>query len=60
MDIMAIAATSIAMHQSQLEQAVDIAVMRKAMDSQEAQAAELIKDLEQAVLPSSHKLDITV
>jgi len=60
MDVMAIGAMSIAMHQSQIQQAANLSVMRKAMDLQESQAASLIEGFEQANVapPSTHQLDI--
>ena len=61
MDVMAVGALSIAMHQTQLQQATDVLMMRKAMDLQETQATALIEDLQQAVpSPSGHQLDILV
>lgn len=47
MDVTAIAAASITMHQSQLQQAVSVTMMRKAMDLQESQAAAMIQSLQQ-------------
>ena len=62
MDVMSIAATSIAMHQSQLQQATDVALLRKAMDAQTAQAAALVEDMQQAIpstVPGS-RMDISI
>lgn len=59
MDVLAAGALSIAMHQTQLEQYANIAVMKKAMNLQESQAAALIEDLQQSVpFPGDHQLDI--
>ena len=49
MDVLAAGALSIAMHQTQLQQSANIAVMKKAMNLQESQAAALIEDLQQSV-----------
>lgn len=60
MDVMSIAAMSISMHQGQLQQSVDVALMRKVMDQQTAQAAALVEDIAQSVpstVPGS-RLDI--
>lgn len=59
MDVFSVGAMSIAMHQTQLQQAVNLSVMKKAMNLQETQAASLIEDLQEAVPPpSGHQLDI--
>ncbi len=58
MDISAIGAASITMSQSRLMQSVDVAMMRKVMDSQKTQAAALIEDLQQAVPEPGHQLNI--
>ena len=42
MDISAIAAVSIDMHLSQVQQAVDVSLLKNTMDSQESQAAALL------------------
>lgn len=61
MDVTAAAAASIAMHQSQLQQAASISVLQKVMDSQETQGAALIEELRQAVPPpAGQQLDIFV
>ena len=60
MVVTAIGAISIAMHQSQLQQAVDVTMARKVMDLQETQAAALIRDLQQASPAPGHQLDILV
>ena len=61
MDVTAAAAASIAMHQSQLQQAMSISVMKKVMDSQETQGAALIEELRQAAPPpAGQQLDIFV
>lgn len=52
MDTMSIAATSIAMHQTQLTNAINVSVMRKAMDMQTAQAAAIVEDIQQSVPPT--------
>ena len=57
MDPMAIAATSISMHQAQVKQAVGVSLMRKVMDQQEQQAAAIVENLQQAIpstVPGSH------
>lgn len=59
MDVLAAGALSIAMHQTQLEQYANIAVMKKAMNLQESQAAALIEDLQQSgPFPGDHQLDV--
>ena len=56
---MAIAAQSIAMHQTELMQAVNVALMREAMSLQESQVAELIQEIPQAApAPHAGQLDI--
>lgn len=54
MDLYGIAATSMAMSQAKLEQAVSTSVTKKAMDTQEAQAAALLKMLP----PTDHIIDV--
>ena len=57
MDPMSIAATSISMSQMQLQQSVGVSLMRKVMDQQEAQAAAIVEDIQQAIpstVPGSH------
>ena len=57
MDPMAIAATSISMHQAQVQQAVGVSLMRKVMDQQEQQAAAIVENLQKAIpstVPGSH------
>lgn len=59
MDALSVGAMSIAMHQSQLQQAVNLSVMKKVMNLQETEAAALIENLQEALPPSSgHQLDI--
>jgi hypothetical protein len=48
-NIMGIAAMSVNMSSSQLQQDVSVSVMKKAMNTQESQAAELIQTLQQTV-----------
>ncbi len=61
MDVMLAGAMSIAMSQSQVQQAANMSIMKKAMNLQESQAAALVENLEKSVPtppPSTHKLDI--
>lgn len=60
MDVMSVAAMSISMHQAQLQQAVDVSLMRKVMDQQTAQAAAIVEDIAQSVPPTvpGSRLDI--
>lgn len=58
--LMDIAALSMAMHQSELMQAVEISTMKKAMDGQEVQAQALLEMMNQIPPPSGHLLDVTV
>jgi len=54
---MSIAATSISMHQQQLQQAVGVSLMKEVMDRQTQQAAELVQTVQQAIpptVPGSH------
>lgn len=60
MDITAIAATSVAMHQAQLDQAVGVAVVKKAMDFEGDQAAQLIAQMTPPAPSFGHQLDVTV
>ena len=60
MDISSIAATSVNMYQSQTQQAVDVAVIKKVMDVQEAAAASLIETLKEPVPSFGNILDIKV
>ena len=48
-NIMGIAAMSVNMSSSKLQQDVSVSVMKKAMNTQESQAAELIQTLQQTV-----------
>lgn len=52
MDMMSIAATSVMMAQQQLQQSVDVSLMRKVMDQQQAQAAAIVEDIQQSVPPT--------
>lgn len=52
-----IAAASMAISQTQLQQAVTLSVTKKAMDTQEAQATAL---LEMLPPPSEHLIDVRV
>ena len=57
MDVMSIAASSIVMHQEQVQEAVGVSLMRKVMDQQEMQAAALVENIQQAIpstVPGSH------
>ncbi len=57
MDLMSVAATSISMHQQQLQQAVGVSLMKDVMDRQTQQAAELVQTVQQAIpptVPGSH------
>jgi len=60
MDVSSIAAISVLMHQSQTQQSVDIAMIKKTMDVQEAAAANLIETLLEPVPSFGRKLDIKV
>ena len=56
-----IAAASVYMHQGRIRQSVDIAVTKKAMDTQEAAALKLLESFAEMVPPSDgHVLDIKV
>ena len=57
---MDIAALSIAMSQSRVQQAANISVMKKAMDAQEVEAAQLIETMQAAAPASEHIIDIRV
>lgn len=59
MDIDAIAAASIELHLGQTQQAVDVALLKKAMDAQQDQAAQLLETVRQPV-SFGHKLDVRV
>ncbi len=52
--MMSIAATGVAMAQTQLEQAASISIMRKSMDATEQQAAQLLEMLP----PSNNLIDV--
>ena len=56
----AIAATSVISNQSRLQQSVDIAVTKMAMDAQEAAAVDLIESLKESTPAFGYKLDIRV
>ncbi|MBC6678350.1 YjfB family protein [Zhenpiania hominis] len=60
MGIDGIAAASISLSTASLLNQTSLSVVKKAMDSQEQQAAQLIQQLEQAVPapPSNHIIDI--
>lgn len=60
MDVSSIAAISVLMHQNQVQQSVDIAMINKAMDVQEAAAANLIETLLEPIPSFGYKLDIKV
>ncbi len=62
MDVMSVAATSIAMHQSQLQQSVEVSLLRKVMDQQQSQAAAIVEDIQQSIpstIPGS-RMDISI
>jgi len=63
-NIMAIAAVGTSMSASQLQQDVSISVLKKAMNAQQSQAAELIQTMTQTVqappADPSRQLDILV
>lgn len=59
MDIMAIAAAGMDFKASQLQQDVQIALLKKAMDSQEAQGAQLVQSLVELPNPA-RLLDIKI
>jgi len=56
MDMSGIASTSINMQQVQLQQAVSISVIKKAMESTETQAASLLEMLPPP--PTNYQIDI--
>ena len=60
MDISSIVSSSVSANQSRLKQSVDVAVIKKAMDVQEAQAANLIQALKESAPSFGHLLDIKV
>lgn len=60
MDISSIATASVNMYQSQTQQAVNVAIIKKAMDVQEASAANLIETLKEPVPSFGYLLDIKV
>lgn len=62
MDVSAIASMSTAMHMAQTQEAVSVALMKEVMNSQEAQVASLVNDLQAAnPAPSfGHQLDVLV
>lgn len=57
---MDIAALSMAMSLSNLQQAASISVLKKAMDSREAEAANITQAIEAALPASEHIIDIKV
>ncbi|MCI8405558.1 MAG: putative motility protein [Oscillospiraceae bacterium] len=59
---MDIAAMSMQMSMAQVQEAANISVMRKAMDMQETQMANLLQNLEAAApaVHTGHKLNIVV
>lgn len=59
MDVMGIAAMSMSMSEAKLTQGVAIATMKNAMESQEAQAAQLLEMLNTAQPPAfGHQLSV--
>lgn len=59
MDLAAIGAISIGMHQAETQQAVNVSLLKKTMDSQEAQALNLIDNMMPAQ-SFGHQLDVLV
>ena len=57
---MDIAALSIAMSQSRVQQAANISVMKKAMDAQEVEMTQLIENMQAAAPASEHIIDVRV
>ncbi|MBP1577935.1 MAG: YjfB family protein [Oscillospiraceae bacterium] len=57
---MDIAALSIAMSQSRVQQAANISVMKKAMDAQEVEMTQLIETMQAAAPASEHIIDVRV
>lgn len=62
MDISSVAAASMQMSMAQVQDAVDVSLMRKAMDMQEAEMASLIQNLEAAspTVHTGHLLNVVV
>ena len=63
MDIGAIAAVSMQMHAAEAENAVEIAMLKQAMDTEQQLAAQLLQQFEASLAaPASfgHKLDVFV
>lgn len=58
MDIAAVGAASIDMHTAQAASSVEVAMLKKVMDTQEASAATMIQGLQQAAPSFGHQLDV--
>lgn len=58
MNVSSISSASIAMHQEQLKQAVDVSMVKKSMDSQQAQVDTLLRNLDTAVQGLGNSIDI--
>lgn len=57
---MDIAALSMAMSLSNVQQSASMSVLKKAMDSQQTEVSQLVETMETAAPPSEHILDVTV
>lgn len=57
---MDIAALSIAMSQSQMQQSVGVSMAKKVMEVQEIQCDQLVESIQSATPPTDHALDIKV
>lgn len=60
MDLAAIGAASIQMSLAKTQQAVDVTMVKKAMDIQETQAAALIDSLQNAGPSFGHRIDVRI
>lgn len=60
MDVSSIAAASIYMHQSQVQESASVAIAKKVLDVQEAAAESLIESIQESVPSFGHKLDLKV
>ena len=60
MGISAIASTSINMHLVQTQQAVDVSMLRKTMDMQQASSDALIQSMSTVTSSSEHQMDLLV
>ncbi|MEG0777718.1 MAG: YjfB family protein [Oscillospiraceae bacterium] len=59
MDIMAVAAASMDMRAGQTQQAVNIAMLKKTMDTQNSQGAALVQDIKELPNPA-RLLDVKI